>query len=91
MKVRLETMSKLHCTLFILVLLTAIVIIFGASFKAQYMLIYNTGDSYICASQQSSQEQQCQTFLHKDGYIWLGRLENLKLKNQILLVYGYVQ
>jgi hypothetical protein len=34
---------------FIITFLAAIVVIFGASFKAQQMLIYNQGDSYTCA------------------------------------------
>jgi hypothetical protein len=27
--------------------------------------------------------------LHRDGFIWLGRLSNLKVENQLLLIYGY--
>ena len=48
MKVRLESMSKKHCALFILVFIAAIAIIFGASFESHYMLDYNSGDSYAC-------------------------------------------
>lgn len=49
MKIRLETMSKVHCIGFILAFLSTMIIIFGASFKAADMLIYNRGDSQTCA------------------------------------------
>ena len=49
MKIRLETMSKLHCFAFVSVFAVTLIVIFGASFKAAEMLIYNTGDSYTCA------------------------------------------
>jgi hypothetical protein len=26
--------------------------------------------------------------LHRDGFVWLGRLSNLKVENQLLLIYG---
>ena len=27
--------------------------------------------------------------MHRDGFVWLGRLSTLKVENQLLLVYGY--
>lgn len=29
--------------------------------------------------------------MHRDGNIWLGRVHGLTAKNQMLLVYGYVE
>lgn len=44
MKVRLETMSKKHCALFVLVILVVITAFFGASFKTGKMFEYYNGD-----------------------------------------------
>ncbi len=49
MKVVLETMTMCHCVSFIFVFLGALVIIFGASFKASPMMTFNLGDSFACA------------------------------------------
>jgi hypothetical protein len=50
MKVRLETMTKCHCLVFLIVLVALIIVVFGASFKTSFMLIYNTGDSFMCST-----------------------------------------
>jgi hypothetical protein len=35
-------------------------------------------------------QQECvNEALHRDGFVWLGRLSNLKVENQLLLIYGY--
>jgi len=105
MKTRLETMDRLHCGIFAGTLLAFLAIVFGASFSAPDMLAYNLGDSLTCAHEFStfyapSEEvaalmnekiaSECISTMHLDGNIWVGRVSGLNLKNQLLLVYGYV-
>ena len=105
MKTRLETMTPVHCSVFIGLFLAFLVLVFGASFRAPDMLAYNLGDSQTCAHEFSAffaptpevaaimNEQiasECLSTMHQDGNIWVGRVAGLTLKNQLLLVYGYV-
>lgn len=49
MKVRLETMSKCHCLVFLLLLFTSIAMFFVASFtNVKSMLIYDEGQDITC-------------------------------------------
>ena len=105
MKTRLETMDKVHCGVFVGIFLCFLAIVFGASFRAPDMLAYNLGDSQTCAHEFSAFyaptpevaaimnekiASECLSTMHKDGNIWVGRVSGLNLKNQLLLVYGYV-
>ena len=96
MKTRLETMSKLHCFAFIAVFLGTLLIVFGASFQVADMLIYNTGDSFTCATlydpgnptlfsqvgmMSDTYKGACLDAMHRDGNSWLGRVHNLGLEN----------
>ena len=48
MKVRLETMGKLHCCIFLVVLLAIIAAFFGVSTQIEKMLIYDEGETLNC-------------------------------------------
>lgn len=50
MKVRLETMGKLHCIIFLLVLMISIVIFFGVSFKVKDVFKLTPLTPYNCAA-----------------------------------------
>ena len=95
MKVLLDTMSRCHCFTFAFVFVASLIIIFAASFKSEAMMVFNKGDSFSCAvpfTQGISPEsvrKSCHVNLHRDRNVWLGRLQNLNVKNQMLLVYGF--
>ena len=100
MKIVLETMNGWHCMGFVLIFVATMTIVFAASFFTEPMFNYNAGDSYTCAQNyyeliriprkpEQIQQECVSEALHRDGFIWLGRLSNLKVENQLLLIYGY--
>ena len=100
MKVRLETMSKIHCIIFFAVVLVFIGVFFGASFKTEEMFVYDQGNNNQEICPDSLEKAQvtgevspfdCQSsIIHDDGVYWQGRLEGIKVENQIVIVYGYI-